>query len=103
MAKRLALFDDNDNDVWLRDPVLTDTRDESAVTSGTITYSLKNEAGTEIVTGSFAHVESGKWRAAIASDVAITVGSLYTLEITGDCDGANFFISVACIGRRRTN
>ena len=98
------LYIGNDNVIEIDEPRLTDSNDDSAVTTGTVTWSLKlKSTGVEVSggAGSLTHVSGGLWRGEIPASVSLTAGVAYTLEITAASSGKDGFWRVPCVARYR--
>ena len=81
------LYVDNDNTILLED--LYDTVGAAYITDATVTWVLKNAAGTTITSGSLSYVTgtSGTYRGNIEEDTALTVGAVYELTVTAAASG----------------
>lgn len=102
VASELVLYISNDNVVEIDE--LIDSTTETTITSATVTFALKDSAGTTVTsgTGSLSHVAAGKFRGEIASSVTLTNKARYTLEITASTSDRDGFWRVPVVALYRT-
>lgn len=101
----IALYVSNDN---LFEVVgLKDAADNSAITSGTITVTLVDSAGTQ-VTGetwplAMSHVGAGLWRATLVDTLSLTAGNFYTAQVSANAGAGKLgYWEVVCRAENRS-